>query len=332
MKTVTLIATGGTIASVEERKGGPVNAGLAGDRLLDSLHDRPEDVDVRVENFEARGSYALDLATVHRLCVRIEAVLADPDVDGVVVTHGTDTMEETVFLADLLVESAKPLVFTGAQRHAGQPDTDGPRNLSDAIRCAASAALEGCGAVILFEGEIHAARDVTKAHTSRVDTFRSPGLGKLGDIDAGGVRVYRRPARRLHLSAERLDEGVELVACGLGTSPRLLEHCAVAGASGVVISAFGRGNAPMGFAAGVRLLTRAGTPVVVASRCAEGSTMPVYGGDSGGTTLREAGAFFAGTLSAIKARLLLAVLLGRGADMAAVRDVFGRMNGSNGSA
>ncbi|MWD25991.1 asparaginase [Aquicoccus sp. SCR17] len=326
MPTVTLIATGGTIASVEDRAGGAVNAGLAGDRLLDTLHDRPEGIAVRVENVEARGSYALDLATVHGLCQRIEAALAEPDVSGVVVTHGTDTMEETAFLADLLVGSPKPVVFTGAQRHAGQPDTDGPRNLSDAIRCAASDRLLGCGAVILFEGEIHAARDVTKAHTSRVDTFRSPGLGKIGDIDGGVIRLYRRPARRLHLPAPRLGEGVELVMCGLGISPGFLHHCAETGAAGVVISAFGRGNAPMGFAAAAQRLVEAGVPVVVASRCAEGATMPVYGKDSGGITLRDAGCLFAGTLSAVKARLLLSVLLGRGAGMQEIASVLEQLD------
>ncbi|OWY06327.1 asparaginase [Thioclava sp. IC9] len=322
MKNVTLIATGGTIASTAERAGGPVNANVAAHRLLDSLHERPDGITVQVEDFEAVGSYALDLETVHRLCTRIGEVLAEDAVDGVVVTHGTDTMEESAFLADLLVRSDKPVVFTGAQRHAGAPDTDGPRNIADAIRCAASEGLRGQGAVILFEGELHAAREVTKAHSSRVDTFRSPGLGKLGEVDDGAVYLYRRSLARSHVEAPMLDPGVELILLGLGSTPDYLDYCASAGKSGVVLSAFGRGNAPSGFAERIARLTEAGVPVVVASRCAEGRTLPVYGKDSGGRTLQEAGVIFAGSLSPIKARLLLSALLGGGAGDAEIRAAF----------
>lgn len=322
MKTVTLIATGGTIASTADRAGGPVNAGVAGARLLDTLHDRPEGIGVRVEDFEAVGSYALDLETVHRLCARIDACLADDDVAGVVVTHGTDTMEESAYLADLLVTSDKPVVFTGAQRHAGAPDTDGPRNIADAIRCAATEGLRGQGAVILFEGDIHAAREVTKAHTSRVDTFRSIGLGKLGEVDGGAVHLYRRPMARRTIAAPRLDAGVELILLGLGSTPDYLDYCASSGKTGIVLAAFGRGNAPKGFADRIARLTASGIPVVVASRCAEGRTMPIYGKDSGGRTLDDAGVIFAGALSPIKARLLLAALLGAGADQQTIRAAF----------
>lgn len=327
MKNVTLIATGGTIASTAEKAGGPVNAGLAGARLLNTLHEQPDGICVQVEEFEAVGSYALDLETVHRLCVHIDVCLADDDVDGVVVTHGTDTMEESAFLADLLVSSDKPVVFTGAQRHAGVSDTDGPRNIADAIRCAACDGLKGQGTVILFEGDIHAARDVTKAHTSRVDTFRSLGLGKIGEVDAGLVYLYRRAPARQTLAAPRLDPHVELMLLGLGSSPSFLDYCASAGKSGIVLAAFGRGNAPRGFANRISRLTAAGVPVVVASRCSEGRTLPVYGKDSGGRTLEEAGVVFAGNLAPIKARLLLSALLGAEADEHTIRAKFAEMTG-----
>lgn len=327
MKTVILIATGGTIASTADSAGGPVNAGVAGARLLETLHERPEAIDVRVEDFEAVGSYALDLETVHRLCARIDACLADDAVDGVVVTHGTDTMEESAYLADVLVTSDKPVVFTGAQRHADAPDTDGPRNIGDAIRCAACEGLKGQGAVILFEGDIHAARDVTKVHTSRVDTFRSPGLGKLGEVDGGSVHLYRRITARRTLAAARLDPGVELILLGLGSSPDYLDFCAASGKSGIVLAAFGRGNAPRGFAARIARLTAKGVPVVVASRCSEGRTLPVYGRDSGGRTLEDAGVIFAGDLSSIKARLLLSALLGAEADSRTIRAAFADATG-----
>src|SRR5690606_35488041 len=117
----------------------------------------------------------------------IDRTLRQTDVSGVVVTHGTDTLEETAFLADLLIDSEKPVVFTGAQRAADEPDTDGPRNFVSAVRVAGSEAAMGLGSVVVFEDEIHAARDVTKTHTSQVRTFQSAEHGKLGEID--GARV-----------------------------------------------------------------------------------------------------------------------------------------------
>lgn len=323
MKHVTLIATGGTIASSTDPNAGAVNAGLTGEALLNSLHEPLDGIAVTVENFKASGSYALDLETVYRLCVRIDEVLSDPDVDGVVVTHGTDTMEESAFLAWLLVRSEKPVVFTGAQRHAGQADTDGPRNIHDAICAAASGVLTGVGPVILFEGDIHGARYVTKAHTSRVDTFRSVGQGKLGEVDHGVVHLYARPAHdRRVLDTLALDPDVEVIALGLGSTPRLMELAAQAGATGIVLSAFGRGNAPKGFADATAKLVASGCPVIVASRCHEGRTRAVYGKDSGAVTLVASGAVLAGDLSAIKARLLMAALIGADLTVADLCEAF----------
>ncbi|OWT60173.1 asparaginase [Candidimonas nitroreducens] len=322
MTHITLITTGGTIASRSVSEGGPVVAAVAGQALLDSLHDLPAGLEVVVEDFRALGSYALDLPTVHSLVARIRAALAIPGCAGVVVTHGTDTMEETAFLADLLIDSDKPVVFTGAQRHAGEADTDGPRNIADALTVAAAEQARGLGAMILFEGDVHAARDASKTHTSRVDTFRSAGLGKLGEVDRGALHLYRRPAERLVLADAGLEERVELIKLSLGARPHYLEWCAAHDIRGVVLEAFGRGNAPQGYASIAARLVERSVPVVVASRCAEGRTAAIYGADSGGATLEQAGVIFAGTLSAIKARLMLCALLGAGASMDEMRAAF----------
>ncbi|MGR3464394.1 asparaginase [Limimaricola sp.] len=313
MTGVTLISTGGTIASRHSEDEGAVVAGLGGSALLAALHDPLDGIEVRVVEFRELNSFALTLGDAQELVATIRAELDRPDCAGVVVTHGTDTMEESAYLADILVAGDKPIVFTGAQRHAGDPDSDGPRNIADAVRVAAAPQARGIGAVILFEGEIHAARDVTKAHTSRTDTFRSPGAGKIGEVDLGEVHLYRHPGARRVVAGAGLAEGVELLKLGLGATPALLEFCAQSGAPGIVIEGFGRGNAPRGFAPVVARLTQAGVPVLLASRCFEGRTRAVYGADSGGTTLVEAGALMTGTLTGLKARLLLAALLGQGA-------------------
>lgn len=322
MTHVTLIATGGTIASRRGAGQTAVTASLDGGSLLATLHDPLEGFDVKVEEFRAVGSYALDLPTVHSLTGRIRDALADDACAGVVVTHGTDTMEETAYLADLLVGGDKPVVFTGAQRHAGSPDTDGPRNIADAIRVAAAPGARGMGAMVCFEGEIHGARDVAKVHASRVDTFRSAGLGKIGEVDLGDVFFYRAPCRRPVLPDHGIVPEVELVKLTLGCTPKYLDFCAETGVRGVVLEAFGRGNAPVGFAEAVRHLTDAGIPVIVASRCVEGRTHAVYGADSGGVTLVENGAILAGALSGVKARLLLSVLLAADADRSRIVSAF----------
>jgi L-asparaginase len=322
MKNVRLIATGGTIASDQTADRTSVTASKSGHDLLARLHDPLDGIAVTVEEFSSVGSYALDLPTVHALIGRIRAALDSPDCDGIVVTHGTDTMEESAFLADLLIASDKPVVFTGAQRHAGDPDSDGPRNIADAVHVAASAKAVGLGTMIVFEGDIHAARTVMKAHTSRTDTFRSTGYGKLGEIDRYEVHLTRRPFARQTVPDHGVVAEVELIKVALGSRPDYLRFCAANGARGIVIEAFGRGNAPVGFGPAIADLVAQGIPIIVASRCIDGRAAPIYGNDSGGATLSTSGAIFAGELSAIKARLLLSVLLAANQTMDAISTAF----------
>jgi len=168
---------------------------LAGDELVEMLGwpDAPPlelDDFVSVPSFDVHGELALSLAR------RVVEHAARPAVRGVVVPHGTDTMEESVYLVDRLLASDTPVVFTGAQRGADQADADGPRNLRDAIRLAASEDARGYGALVMFAGEIHAAREVTKTSTYRLQTFRSPDFGVLGHADGDAIAYYRRPVRR----------------------------------------------------------------------------------------------------------------------------------------
>ncbi|MDP2780347.1 asparaginase [Devosia sp.] len=322
MKRVVIVSTGGTIAS-GKTSDHSVIADRNGATLIATLQDPLDGIALEVDDFRSVGSYALDLPTVHQLVGVVRAHLARADCDGVVVTHGTDTMEETAFVCDLLIASDKPVVFTGAQRHADMPNTDGPRNIADAVRVAAAPIACGLGTVVVFEGDIHAACSVSKTHTSRVDTFRSAGYGKLGEVDNAVVHIGRRPQRRVFADMG-LVEGVELIKPGLGSTTAYLDFCASSGVPGVVIEAFGRGNAPRGYAGAVSRLVNGGSHVVIASRCAEGRTLSVYGGDSGATTLGAAGAIFAGELPAIKARLLLSVLMAAGADKNAIVRAFAR--------
>ncbi len=306
---VVIIGTGGTIASRYDPALGRKVAAMSGSELLALLPGAAEIAEIEVDNFATVASFHMSAGFALSLAQRIEATLSRPDVTGVVVTHGTDTMEETAYLAQLLVDSQKPAIFTGAQRSADEPDGDGPRNMLSSIRAAASPAAVGLGAMICFNDELHAAREVTKVHTSAVQTFQSYDHGKLGGIDGDRVVIGRVPVPRPRYKADRLEERVDLVKLVLGIDARPIDSALAAGSRAVVLEAFGLGNATREIAAGVKRAVAAGVPIVVTSRCPTGRVKPVYGGGGGGRDLEDAGAIFAPGLSGVKARLLLMVLL-----------------------
>jgi L-asparaginase len=325
MTKVVLVSTGGTIASRLDKARGHVSATASGAELLTLLHDELPGISVEIDEFCNIGSFNIDLALAFRLARRIEQHLARADVASVAVSHGTDTLEESAFLADLVVAGDKLIVFTGAQRHADEPDTDGPRNLGGAIRLAASG-LRGLGAVILFDQEFHAARDATKVHAYRTAAFTSMGHGKLGEIDGHRVILHRRPVLRATIQTERIEPAVDLIKLVMGSDARFIRCAIESGAGGIVIEAFGRGNATLAVVEGVREAIAAGLPVVVASRCPQGRVQPIYG-NGGGKDLAAAGAIFAGDLTGVKARVLLSVLLGAGHSREAIAEQVAKLAG-----
>ena len=310
---VVLLATGGTIASRHDAKLGSTVASQRAEDLLKMLPQVSDFAELEVHDLATIPSYEMDLSFAINLAHRIRDAVARPEVAGVVVTHGTDTMEETCYLADLLLDSDKPAVFTGAQRAHDDPQSDGPRNLVNALRVAASPLARGLGAVICFNGTVHAARDVTKVHASAVETFQSYEHGALGEIDGDKVVIHRRPVLRRSFRIDRLEQKVELFRLALGMDLRGLEAAIERGVAGLVIEAFGRGNGPSRLAELVRLATQKNIPVLITSRCPAGRVQAIYGGGGGGRDLADAGGIFTGDLKGPKARLLLMVLLS-GAD------------------
>jgi L-asparaginase len=310
---VVVVSTGGTIAMRPDPATGKLVPAVSGDELVEMLawpEAPPLELDdfVRVPSFDVHGELALSLAR--------RVVEHAGDGAPTVVTHGTDTMEESVYLADLLLpDGAAPVVFTGAQRGAEERDADGPRNLRDAILVAIAAEAAGRGALVAFAGEVPAAREARKVHTSAVRAFRSPGYGPLGHVDAGAVRFRRGQERRPALPVPERLAAVDLIRLHAGSDARFLRASVESGAQAVVLEGTGRGNANDQVVAGVREAVAAGVVVAVCSRCLEGRVEPVYG-RGGGRDLAEAGALFAGDLAGPKARVLLQVALGAGLDAA----------------
>jgi L-asparaginase len=292
---VLLIACGGTIASRARPDGTGVAVALTGGELLDIAGITGVDV---VDELHG-PSWALDPAAVVTIARTAVAAAASGAHDGVVVTHGTDTLEETLFLTWLLGGArAAPIVFTGAMRHDGHPEADGPANLRDAVDVAAAGGVDG--PVLRFGGRTHHARWVTKTDTSSMDTFRSVGDGVPPAPPPPGDEVELRVAQ---------------VHSHSGVDPELVPWHLERGVRGLVVEGTGSGNVHRDLVPGIEAAIAAGFPVVLTSRCWTGEVAPVYGGPGGHAELAALGCIAGGDLPTHKARWALAVALGAGADV-----------------
>lgn len=310
-RTVVVVTTGGTIASRPDTSGGVV-AAESPEELLAAVPQLRRIAEIRAEEIFRIGSYLLKPADMLHLARRVRSLAGDASVDGVVVTHGTDTMEESAYLVDLIYDGEKPVVFTGAQRNASVSDTDGSRNLADAVRVAADPAAHNLGMVVALGGRIDAARTATKVHTTALVAFGSPGRGPVGEVTEGGaVRIFHRPTRSNSLAGMPSSlPRVDLIKLYAGLDGSFVRAACEAEACGIVLEAFGNGNANHEVLEEVERSIDSDVEVMVVSRCSEGSVKPVYG-NGGGHDLKETGAIFAGDLSGQKGRLLLMVALAK---------------------
>ncbi len=324
---VVVLSTGGTIASVYDAAAGGFAPALSGEQLVSAVPGL--DTLARVEVIQVANVPSTDMTPALWMEVsrRASEMLARPDVAGVVVTHGTDTLEETAYFLDLTVGSEKPVVVVGAQRAASERDADGPRNLRDAILTAVAPASRGMGTLVVMNTEIHAAREVTKTHTLNVSTFLSPQWGALGTVDPDGVRYYRAPVRRQHLDVP-VDAAlgrVEIVTNYAGADGSVIRAILSQGSlDGLVVEASGVGNVSDRMFEAVKEVRARGIPVVISTRVHTGRTLALYAGSGSGVTLEEIGCVFADNLPPHKARVLLLAALTRTSDPAQLRALFGR--------
>ena len=322
MARVAVVFTGGTISTAFDPVAGgniPVLDGAAILARTPGLESFAEVV--AIDRGRTPASHFTFPALLGLAAVLRDA-LADPSVDGAVVVQGTDTIEETSFCWDLVLDGAKPVVVTGAMRASDQAEFDGPANLLDAVRVASAASMRGAGVVVCLAGTIEPADDVMKMHASALDTFASPNGGSLGRVGADGVTLFRpRGSRRQVAVPFRAAERVHLITATVAMDGSLLDAARAAGADGIVVAATGAGNTdPSLLAAAIRAMD-AGVPVALASRCPSGRASTAYAFPGGGANWVRAGAIPVGHLCAVKARVALALGLGAGLDRSGLADL-----------
>jgi L-asparaginase len=308
-----LLSTGGTIASRIAPETGLAMPALSANDLLSALPELDGHIDVGFEDFCRVPSPHIDPVHWAAMARRVNEVLADPTVSGVVISHGTGLLEETAWFLDVVLETQKPVVLVGAQRNSSERDYDGTRNLLDALRTCASPDARGRGVLVVMNQHINAAREVSKMHTFDVETFASGEWGYLGNVTATAVEFQRSPLRRTHLpyAGQPLPK-VDVVSMYAGAGGALLRAAVADGAAGLVVQAVGSGHLNPAMALAATELMRQGVPVVVATRVPRGGTRACYGFEGSSQMLVNEGAVLAGGLSAWKARVLLMVALACG--------------------
>lgn len=310
MKNILIIFTGGTISmKIDSTTGGAVPH-FNGEELIKMIPEAKGLANIRVYEFGMYPGPHMTPEMMFDLSKKVTAYAALPEIDGIIVTHGTDTLEETAYLLDLTVETQKPIVVIGAMKTSSEPDWDGPRNVVDAISICNNPNSAGMGVLVCLNGEINAASEVTKTHTEDIETFMSLDFGSLGFVEKGRV-IYNRVPRKLEKTkTEKINSNVDLIKVCAGMNEKFFKFSADSGVDGIVVEAMGVGNVPPPAFSGIKYAVDKGIPVVLVSRCPAGETLDIYGYPGAGKWLKEIGVIFSDYLNGQKARIKLMLSLG----------------------
>jgi L-asparaginase len=319
---IVIVFTGGTIASKLNKAWGGVVPSLSGDEILARIPDVHNVATLKVHEFGTYPGPHITPEIMFDLSHVVQAYLDSPEVDGVIVTHGTDTLEETAYFLDCTIHGSKPVVVIGAMRNSSELDWDGPRNVLDAITIIASKRTQNMGTVVCLGGVVTAASEASKTDTEDVQTFTSFDFGPLGRIRNHTLTMYRQPMHRQPVHVRHIPSFVPLLKCYAGMDDSLVRYCIEGGAAGIVIEAFGVGNVtPLVFRALIQAVELQ-IPVVLVSRCPVGRIEHVYAYEGAGVHLHNNGVLFADYLNGQKARIKLLCLLGSDATAQEIRTAF----------
>ena len=311
-KRIVVLTTGGTIASKPSESGRSESGALSGEHLLSQV-TLPQGADITLEvvSILQKPSNAITLSDLAELYRHGREALDREEVDGLVITHGTDTLEETAYFLSLTLPIDKPCVITGSQRAPHQLGTDAFKNICDSVVAAADDQLRQLGCVVVFNESIFAARYARKVNSFQLNGFEAPGVRPMGYVDGRRVKLYytaaaiTSPMTGWDFPLPRVD----LLPAYLDASPALLKACIESGAKAVVIDGLGRGHVPPSWMAPIKELINAGVPIAIVSNCAQGPVNTSYEFSGSLADLASAGVLMLNDISARKARLALALLL-----------------------
>ncbi|MBC6004342.1 MAG: asparaginase [Paeniclostridium sordellii] len=321
-KKVAIVFTGGTISMTVDEKIGAAIPSLSGEQIMSMVTNIDKVADIEVYNFDEIPGPHMTPEKMLNLRNFINDILLSDDISGVVVTHGTDSLEETAYFLDLTLDSPKPVIVTGAMRSSDELGYDGPSNLAAAVCTAISDEAYNKGVLVVLSNEVLLASEATKTNTLTLNTFKSLTCGPLGIIDCDKLVLSRDIVNRQTIVVDKVEPDVALIKSGVGMDESFIKFAADKGCKGIIIEAMGRGNIPPGMLKGVEYARGKNIPVVIATRCHSGRVFDSYGYLGSGRDLRNLGCIFAGDLPGQKARIKLMVALGKTNDLNELKDIF----------
>ena len=322
MKKIAIIFNGGTISMKIDEKIKAAVPSLSAEEIMSMIPGVEEYAEIEAYTFSSMPSPHMTLETMLKLSKFTTELVEREDIDGVVITHGTDTLEETAYLLDLTVRTKKPVVVTGAMRSGSELGYDGPFNLATSICTAISDEAVGRGVLVCFNGELNSASEVTKANSMALNAFRTPNFGPIGIVDNDNVIFYRDANHLEKYDVSEIKKQVALIKCVVDMDSSYIDYLIEKGCGGIVIEALGRGNVPPKMVEGIKKAIELEIPVVVVSRCFEGRVFESYGYEGGGKQLKDLGVIFGDTLPGQKARIKLILAINSGMNIHEIARAF----------
>lgn len=322
MKKIAVVFNGGTISMKIDKRLKAAVPSLTGEEIMSMVTGIEEYAEIESINFSSLPSPHMTPALMLDLKKMVEGLVEREDIHGVVITHGTDTLEETAYFLHLTVNTSKPIIVTGAMRSGSELGYDGPSNLAASICTAISEESINKGVIVCFNGELNSASEVTKANSMSLDAFKTPNFGPIGIVDNNKVIYYREIYRENTINIEEIKGDVALIKCVAGMDSDFVEYALLKGYKGIIIEAMGRGNVPPTLVSGIKKCIEAKVPVVLVSRCYEGRVFESYGYNGGGKMLKDLGVILADTMPGQKARIKLLICVSNGMSIEEINSKF----------
>jgi L-asparaginase len=322
MKNILIVFTGGTFSMMIDEKTGGAVPRFSGEELLRKIPEAQNLAKITCYDFGKYPGPHMTPQLMFKLSQTVRGLITKNKFAGVIVTHGTDTLEETAYLLDLTIKTEIPIVVIGSMKNSSEQDWDGPQNLIDAIHVCLNKNCRGIGVLVCLNGEINAASEVTKIYTEQIDSFRSLDFGALGFIENGNVILNRLPKKLETIGTKKIITNVDLLTVYAGMDEKFFRYSADNKASGLVVEALGVGNVPPAAFEGIKYVIDKKIPVILVSRCPAGETFDIYSYPGAGKWLNKIGVIFADYLNGQKARIKLMLALGKTKDHKRLKKIF----------